>query len=152
MTTRNIALFAAFSSAVMLLGAFGFQFLGEMPPCKLCIWQRWPHGLAFSVGILAFFLPNRWLYGLAALIVLFGAVVAFYHTGVEQHWWEGPSTCSSQSISGLTAEELMDQILSAPLVRCDEIPWSLFGLSMATWNGVASLGFVGLWLVALRKA
>ncbi len=151
MTARNIALFAGICSISMLLGAFAFQYLGGMAPCKLCIWQRWPHGLAFGVALLVLIWPNRWLYLLGTLIVLFGAGVAFYHTGVEQHWWQGPTTCSSQGIGGLSSEELMDQIMNAPLVRCDEIPWSMFGLSMAAWNGVASLGFVGLWLMALRK-
>jgi len=152
MSARNLALLAALGSAAMLIGAFGFQYIGDMAPCKLCIWQRWPHGLAFAVGLLAFFMPNRWLYMLGALIVLFGAGVAFYHTGVEQQWWQGPTTCTSQGIGGLSAEDLMNQIMTAPLVRCDEIPWSMFGLSMAAWNGVASLGFVGLWLAAFRKA
>jgi disulfide bond formation protein DsbB len=152
MNGRNLALLAALGSAAMLLGAFGFQIIGEMAPCKLCIWQRWPHGLAFAVGLLVFFAPNRWLYLLGALIVLFGAGVAFYHTGVEQDWWQGPTTCTSQGIGGLSSEDLMAQILNAPLVRCDEIPWSMFGLSMAAWNGVISLGLAGLWVLAFRKA
>lgn len=151
MTARNLSTLAALASAAMLLGAFGFQILGEMPPCKLCIWQRWPHGLAFGVGLLAFMMPYRGLYLLGAAIVLVGAIVAFYHTGVEQHWWEGPTTCTSQGISGMSGEDLMAQIMAAPLVRCDEIPWSMFGLSMAAWNGIASLGITGLWISAFRK-
>jgi disulfide bond formation protein DsbB len=152
MTSRNLALFAGLSSAAMLLGAFAFQIFGGMPPCHLCIWQRWPHGLAFGVGLLAFFVPNRWLHLLGAALVLGGSGIALYHTGVEQHWWLGPTTCTSQSISGLSSEALMSQILNAPLVRCDEIPWSMFGLSMASWNGIISLGIVGIWLAAFRKA
>ncbi|MDA0223693.1 MAG: disulfide bond formation protein B [Rhodobacterales bacterium] len=152
MNARNLALMAAVGSMAMLLGAFAFQVFGEMAPCKLCIWQRWPHGLAFGVGLLALLLPHRALYALGGLVVLFGAGVALYHTGVEQHWWVGPTTCTSQGVAGLTAQQLMDQILNAPLVRCDEIPWSMFGMSMAAWNGVVSLGLAGLWAVAYRKA
>jgi disulfide bond formation protein DsbB len=148
---KKIAMLATFGSAAMLLGAFGFQYLGEMPPCKLCIWQRWPHGIAIAIGLLAIVLLNRWLYLLGGAAVLFGAGVAFYHTGVEQHWWQGPTTCTSQGIGGLSAEDLMAQIMNAPLVRCDEIPWSMFGLSMAAWNGIVSLGLLGLWLAAFRK-
>lgn len=152
MNARNLALIAALGSIAMLLGAFGFQYLGGMAPCKLCIWQRWPHGLAFAVGLVALWWPNRWLYALGGALVLFGAGVAFYHTGVEQHWWTGPTTCSSQGVAGLTTQQLMDQILKAPLVRCDEIPWSMFGISMAGWNGLVSLGLTGLWAAAFRKA
>jgi disulfide bond formation protein DsbB len=45
---------------------------------------------------------------------------------------------------------LLDQIMNAPLVRCDEVPWEMFTLSMASWNAIASFVFVGLWLLAAR--
>jgi disulfide bond formation protein DsbB len=35
---------------------------------------------------------------------------------------------------------MMDVLLNAPLTRCDEIPWSLFGVSMAGWNALVSAG------------
>jgi disulfide bond formation protein DsbB len=73
-----------------------------------------------------------------------------YHAGVEQKWWEGPTSCTSGDIGGLSAEELMDQIMSAPLVRCDDIPWEMFGLSMAGWNALLSAGLVLVWLAAFR--
>ncbi len=150
-TARNIALIAALGSLAMLLGAFGFQYLGDMPPCKLCIWQRWPHGLAFGLGLVVLVWPNRALYALGAGIVLVGAGIALYHSGVEQQWWQGPTTCTSQGVGGISGQDLMAQILAAPVVRCDEIPWSMLGLSMAAWNGVASLGLAALWLVAARR-
>lgn len=151
MNARNIAILAAFGSLAMLLGAFGFQYIGDMAPCKLCIWQRWPHGLAFAIGLLAIRMPNRWLYLLGGAVVLFGAAVAFYHGGIEQSWWEGPTSCTSQGVTGLSSADLMNQIMNAPLVRCDEIPWSMFGLSMAVWNGLISLGLAALWLLAWRR-
>ena len=40
--------------------------------------------------------------------------------------------------------------MAAPLIRCDEVPWEMFGLSMASWNALVSLGLAGLWLMALR--
>lgn len=136
----------------MLLGAFGFQYLGEMPPCKLCIWQRWPHGAAVLIGVLALAIPGR-------LVPLFGAIAAattsgigLYHTGVERGWWEGPNSCTSGPVGGMSAEDLMEQIMAAPLVRCDEVPWEMFTLSMASWNAIASAVFVLIWLAATRRA
>jgi disulfide bond formation protein DsbB len=79
-------------------------------------------------------------------------MIGFFHAGVEQGWWEGPSTCTSGSIQGLTTEQLLEQIQNAPLVRCDEIPWSLAGLSMAAWNGVISLGIAALWFASTRRS
>jgi disulfide bond formation protein DsbB len=79
------------------------------------------------------------------------AGIGVYHAGVEQMWWQGPTTCTSQSIGGLSTEDLLNQIMEAPVVRCDEIAWSLFGLSMAAWNAVLSFIFAGFWLGALIK-
>lgn len=151
MTARNLALAAGLASLAMLLGAFGFQYIGEMPPCKMCIWQRWPHGIAFALALVAYLVANRWLYLLGSLVVLAGGAIAFFHAGVEQKWWEGPTTCTSQGVGGLSASDLMEQIMNAPIVRCDEIPWAMFGISMAGWNGLISLGIAGLWLVAFRR-
>ena len=145
------AVLAAMISGALLLGAFAFQYIGDLPPCKMCIWQRWPHGIAIFLGLLLYGLPVRPVASLGFLVVLVGAGIAFFHAGVEQHWWEGPSTCTSGSVAGMSATDLLDQIMNAPLVRCDEIPWSLLGLSMAAWNGVISLVAAWLWLRAALR-
>jgi len=79
----------------LLLGAFAFQYLGGLPPCKMCIWQRWPHAIAIVMGGAAIALQNRTLALIVGMIVLIGALIGFYHAGVEQGWFEGPSTCTS---------------------------------------------------------
>ncbi len=148
---RLLVLIAASGSAALLLGAWGFQYIGELAPCKMCIWQRYPHGAAVILGVLAFAFPGiRPLPLLGAMAAATTAAVGFYHAGVEQGWWEGPSTCTSGNIGGLSAEELLDQIMSAPLVRCDDIPWEMFGISMAGWNGLISAGLVLIWIAAWR--
>ncbi|GGH17867.1 dihydroneopterin aldolase [Cribrihabitans marinus] len=141
---------AAGGSAALLLGAWGFQYLGGLAPCKLCYWQRYPHAVAALLGLAALALPGRALPLLGALAALATAGIGAFHAGVEQGWWSGPSTCSSGPVGGLSAEELMDQIMAAPLVRCDDIPWEMLGISMAGWNALISLGLAGLWLMAAR--
>jgi len=151
MTKRSLLILAAAGgSLAMLLGAFGFQYLGDMAPCKLCLWQRWPHAAAVVIGLVAFWLPGRALPVLGALAALSTAAIGAYHTGVERGWWEGPNSCTSGPIGGLSSEDLMAQIMAAPLVRCDEVPWEMFTLSMASWNAIASLGLALLWLMAAR--
>ena len=93
----------------------------------------------------------RLLLGAGLLAALTTAVVGGYHTGVERGWWEGPSSCSSGSTAGMSPDELMDQIMSAPLVRCDEVAWQMLGLSMASWNMLASLLLALFWLMAMRR-
>lgn len=141
---------ALLGSAGLLLGALAFQYIGGMAPCPLCIWQRWPHVVAF-VGAVALVLPGvLWpLIGAGGAAVSGG--IGVYHTGVERGWWPGPATCSAGGdLSALSPEQLLAQIMSAPVVRCDEVPWEMLGLSMASWNAVASFGIAALWLVSLR--
>ena len=153
--SRLLIILASAGSAALLLGAFGFQYIGEMAPYKLCIWQRYPHGAAVVIGAVALAFPLLILPYLGALGALATAGVGAYHTGVERGWWEGPSTCTSGPIGNLSADELMQQIMSAPLVRCDDVPWEMLGLSMASWNAVASFVLALLWIAAanhMRKA
>jgi len=137
---------------VFALGAaFAFQYLGGLAPCILCIWQRYPYGVAIALGAIALLLGRnpgaaRALIAIAGLVFLADAAIAAFHVGVEQKWWEGTAECGGNLGTGLTAEELTEQLLAAPVVRCDEVPWSLFGISMAGYNfliaaaaGVAAL-------------
>lgn len=150
--SKLLTTIAAAGSAALLLGALGFQYIGEMPPCKMCYWQRYPHVAAVGIGLLALLFPGAILPYLGALALLVTAGIGIFHAGVERGLWEGPTTCTSQSIEGLSADELLNQILTAPVVRCDEIPWEMFGLSMAGWNAVVSLGLASLWIAAARSA
>jgi disulfide bond formation protein DsbB len=78
-------------------------------------------------------------------------VLGGYHTGVEQGWWPGPDSCTGQPIAGLSPADLLAQIMAAPIVRCDDIAWSLLGLSMASWNMLASAGLAAVWVLAARR-
>ena len=145
---QRLGLTAAAGSAALLAAALAFQYLGGLAPCPLCIWQRWPHVAAVLLGLVLLAAPRRGIAALGALAMLAGAGVAAWHAGIERGWWPGPITCTAPDIGGLTPDELLAQILAAPVVRCDEIAWSLLGVSMAGWNAVACLGLAALWLYA----
>ncbi len=152
MSRRSLILIAAGGSAALLLGALGFQYLGGMAPCKLCFWQRYPHVAAIALGAIAMIAPGRFWPFMGMLAALTTAALGVYHTGVEKGWWEGPTTCTSSGTEGLTADELFDQIMAAPVIRCDEIAWELLGLSMASWNAVMALILAGIWYKAIRAS
>ena len=145
-----LIILAAGGSALLMLGALGFQHLGDMAPCKLCLWQRWPHVAAIGIGIVALMLRGPALPALGALAALTTAGIGAYHAGVERDWWQGPTSCTSSAASDLSTDDLFDQIMAAPLIRCDDIPWEMLGLSMAGWNMVVSLGLAALWVMAVR--
>lgn len=153
MIRRNsLILLAAGGSAGLLLGAFAFQYIGGMAPCTLCIWQRWPHGAAVAIGILALVTGGRYWAYLGALAAAATAGVGLFHAGVEQGWWQGLASCSAGSIKGLSMAELLDPNASvAAPVRCDAVPWEMFSLSMASWNAALSAGLVVVWLIAAKR-
>lgn len=143
-------LLAVAGSAGLLAGALLFQALGYAP-CPLCLWQRWPHLAAIGIGALAIFVPARALLWLGAVAAATSGAIGAYHSGVERHWWEGPSSCTSSGVTGVSADDLLNQIMAAPLVRCDEVAWELLGLSMASWNVLASFALAAVWLYAASK-
>ena len=153
MTRNRSILLAAFGSLALLLGALGFQFIGGLAPCHLCLLQRWPHLVAICIGALALLIPGRVLPLLGAAAALTTAGLGLYHAGVEQKWWEGPNTCTSGDISGLSASDLTEQLLSnTTVIQCDQIAWSMAGISMAGWNALISLALVAVWLMAVRRS
>lgn len=154
MTRAGFILVAAGGSAALLLGALAFQYVGGLAPCVLCIWQRWPHLAAVGLGALALGLGGRLWPVLGALAVLTAAGIAGFHVGVEQGWWAGLASCSGGSLAGISTADLLNpEIVVAAPVRCDEVAWSLAGLSMAGWNLVISVGLAAVWLAAaLRRA
>jgi disulfide bond formation protein DsbB len=153
MTERSLLiLLAAGGSLAALLGAFAFQYLGGLAPCHLCLLQRWPHAAAVVIGLLALAVPGRLLPLAGAAAALTTAAIGFYHTGVERLWWAGPDSCSAGSIAGVPVEDLLNPNVDvARIVRCDEVAWQMFGLSMASWNVILSLVLVILWLSAARR-
>ncbi|RMH47337.1 MAG: disulfide bond formation protein B, partial [Alphaproteobacteria bacterium] len=109
------------------------------------------HVAAVIFGALWFVRPSRVWLGLGAAAAAVTGAIGVYHAGVEQKWWQGPTTCTSGSIEGLSTDALLDRIMNAPVVRCDEIPWELFSISMAGWNAILSFVLAGLWILALRR-
>tara|TARA_B100001173_G_C15987889_1_gene547594 strand:- start:752 stop:1210 length:459 start_codon:yes stop_codon:yes gene_type:complete len=150
MTATKLVILAGLGSLFLLIGALMFQYLGDMPPCKMCYWQRYPHLLAVAVSVLIFFTQIERLKLLGLISALATSTIGAYHVGVEQDWWKGPQSCTSGSIDGLSTDDLIEQIMTATLVRCDDIPWQLFGISMAGWNVVISFMLAFLWFYALR--
>ena len=149
----RLVIVAALGSAALLAGAFVFQALGYAP-CKMCYWQRYPHAVAAGIGLL--FLALRWrlLPWLGALAAAVTGAIGAYHSGVEQRWWPGPSSCSGggSGLSGLSGDALLSTDVLDRVVMCDEISWQFVGLSMPTWNAVLSFALVAVWIVAARQS
>ena len=153
MSRRLLIILATLGSVALFAGALAFQYIGHLNPCHLCLIERWPHRIAIATGIVALLVPmaiaRRGLAGLGAITMLVSTGLGLYHTGVERHWWPGPTTCtSSGNVTGVSTSDLLNQIMNAPVAHCDQAAWEMFGLSMASWNMVFSFVLALIWLWA----
>ena len=148
--------FVLVASAVALGGALLSQYWGGLAPCELCVLQRWPWGVAIVISFVATMVGSRpalpWVALLLAAVFVASCGLAFYHVGVERHWFAGPTACSGAATAADTVEALKAQILRQQPVRCDEPAWSLWGVSLAGWNLVASLVMAGCCLVVFLQS
>lgn len=154
---RNAPALILAASVIVLGSALASQYWGGLTPCKLCIWQRWPYVATIAAAALALTLfrrpgARRVLVGFCAIVFAVGGAIAVYHAGVEQGWFPGPTTCGGDAtMAAQTVEDLRRLLLAQPVVRCDEIQWSLFGISMAGYNAVVSLILAAASLYATLK-
>lgn len=152
MASRRAASLLAAIAAAMLAGAFAFEHVGGLRPCALCWWQRYAWMAALALALAALLAgprrPGAALLALAGIAATVGAGIAGFHVGVEQHWWAGTSECGGVTSGAMTPQQRLEQLLKTPVVRCDEIPWSMLGLSMAAWNGLVALAAGGVAVLA----
>ncbi len=145
LSSLSLARLVAILTPVALLGgALLSQYVGGLYPCEMCMWQRWPHLVAIFFALDAIALRSRpalsaLFAALAALAIAVSGAIGVFHAGVEYGWWEGLTACST-STTGATAQDMLDSIMAAPITRCDVAPWSLFGISLAGYNAIVSLG------------
>jgi disulfide bond formation protein DsbB len=141
-TDRIVLGVVVLASIVALATAFIAQFAFALEPCILCKYQRIPYFSVLLFGGLALHVKAADHAGVAKLVgvvFLLGAALAFYHTGVEQHWWEAATSCGSSGGAPLNFQDFQDKLLAKMPKRCDQIDWTLFGLSMTVYNVAASL-------------
>lgn len=139
-----------------LSSVYSAQYMGGLRPCVLCLYERIPWFAAAGLMLAGFLMSAsarawRGVLLLTGLVMLAGAALAGYHVGVEQKWWAGPGACSAPEQMPQSLDDLKELLLptTAKPVRCDEIPWSLWGISMAGYNVILS---AGLALLALGSA
>src|SRR5262245_30120764 len=153
----------ALGGAATLMGAWFFQYVLGYPPCPLCLEQRIPYYVAIPLGAIVAIAaaraatrgtPRQLIVGglaVLALAMLVGAALGVYHAGIEWKWWAGPKDCSGP-LDPLGSGNLLDQLRSINIVRCDEAPWRFLGLSLAGYNALISLALavVAAWGILAR--
>ena len=145
-------------SGALLAGAHAFETFGGLRPCPLCLDQRHWHWGALGVSAVASalvrFRPSLARLAAAAVgLALAGAAgMAGYHVAVEQHWVI--AQCDARiDVNDIRPMQSGDTV-EAP--RCDQIPWSMFGISIAGYNalisGVVALASFAIAILPERRA
>lgn len=142
---RNMLFRVALICALALLFAYILQVFFGVLPCQMCRYERNILMVIMGVSIISLFLPIRYQrYAIIGLGFLFmgGALISAYHVAIQHHWVSLPAFCTSNDFSSFqSVEALREQMLKTPFVRCDQVTWSLFGLSLAGYNALFSLLF-----------
>lgn len=141
-----------------LAAAFTAEHVFDLKPCILCIYQRFPFAINAILGLVIYKLARKEHYKgtafmllIAGLVFLVNSALAFYHTGVEQLWWESALEGCKFDPSSIRSA------VYEPPVPCNEIPWQdpVIGLSMASWNvivcGIAGIKTVIASIAAKKK-
>jgi len=154
----RLSLFVLAVSTATILGALAFEHFGGYQPCALCLMQRTPYYLGVplaALGALALGLrwETRWaayLFGILALLMLYNAGLAAYHSGVEWKFWEGPASCAP-TVGVSNVEDMLDQLENHP-PSCTDAAWRFLGLSFAGWNFLIAAFLAALAFHATRQA
>jgi disulfide bond formation protein DsbB len=152
------ALAVALGGAATIIGAWIFQYGFGYPPCPLCLEQRYAYYFAIPLAVML------WLgitygaqrkvivVGFAAIAagMLYNAGLGAYHSGVEWHFWQGPSDCSGSLGDLGGGGGLLQQLQNTRVVRCDAAAWRFLGLSLAGYNVLISLALAALAFLGSR--
>lgn len=153
--SRTALVLIALASALALGVAFISQHVFDLPPCDLCIYQRFPYVIAIALCLVTLMPAARpfaaWALILSALFLSINSGIAAYHVGVEQHWWIGTEGCTGPGGTPQTLDALRAKISATPVIRCDDIAFSLFGISMAGYNVLFSLA-LAIYAALVSKA
>lgn len=154
---RRLIVALGLASLALIAGAWYFELVVGLKPCKLCLEQRAPHYAAIGLAAVATLLARsrrvQWAaLLLLALLMLWSTGLGIYHSGVEWGWFAGPNDCGGASAPAAAGmQDFMKQLQSVRVVSCTEAAWRLLGLSLAGWNALASLALLALALLGLRR-
>ena len=128
-----------FLSVFAISSALIAEYIFHTLPCQMCLNQRYPYYFIISIFIVFYFIKkmsNIWLYIFAELAVLYGLFYSIWHVGIEQNLLTGPSGCSGKLEGVNSVNDLKEQILNQAIINCNEISWSILGISATTLNSL----------------
>ena len=126
-------------SVVALASALIAEYYFDLQPCAMCLKQREPYYVMIAGFILVMILKWQdkiWFYVGVQIVSIYGLFYSLWHVGIENKILAGPSSCSGGLNISTNTSSLKEQIISKAVINCEEVAWSIFGLSAATMNSL----------------
>ena len=126
-------------SVVALASALIAEYYFDLQPCAMCLKQREPYYIIIAGFILVMILKWQdkiWFYVGVQIVSIYGLFYSLWHVGIENKILAGPSSCSGGLNISTNTSSLKEQIISKAVINCEEVAWSIFGLSAATMNSL----------------
>ena len=146
---NSILVFSILSLSI----AYFIQYVLGHKPCNLCIIERIPY-IAAIILISLIFILNRYQKIISSLILIFfifGAVVSFYHFGIEQGFFSESLVCDLGNSQPLNKEELLNQLKMVEIISCKDVTFRFLGLSLATINTIISIILSGIMIKVIKN-
>ena len=128
-------------SILSLTIAYFIQYALGHKPCNLCLIERIPY-IASVILISLIFIINKFekmIFIIVLLFFIFGAVVSFYHFGIEQGFFSESLVCDLENNINLSKEQLLKELESSSIVSCKNVTFRVLGFSLATINTIISI-------------
>jgi disulfide bond formation protein DsbB len=154
MLVKNIFKISFLISSLMLLSAFYLEYFHNAFPCDLCITQRWFHALIISYSLIAIFISKSSFFTNKLILIglsitwIASSVAGLYHFGIEMNFWKGPDECSSAIDF---SKDTLKYLLNKSPIKCDEVMFKVFGLSLAGWNAIMSFAMFFVVSIFINK-
>ena len=138
---NSILTIVFFLLILSLVSAFIIEYGLGHEPCKLCIFQRYPYFISILLLTSIFVLKkNIKIHFLVLSIVsLLGSIIAFYHFGIEQGFFNETTVCETTNLNQILSKEDLLKKLKQNTISCKEVTFRLLGLSLASINTIFSL-------------
>ena len=140
-------------SILSLLIAYFIQYILDHKPCNLCLIERIPY-IASVVLISLIFIINRFEKIISIVLLfffIFGAVVSFYHFGIEQGFFSESLICDLGNDANLSKELLLKQLETSSIVSCKDVTFRVLGFSLATINTIISIILSGIMIKIIKN-
>ena len=141
-----------FLSILSLIFVFILKYEYGILPCKICIWQRWPHifNIILVLIILSSSLTTNYVFVFGLINMFFAFILAFYHYGLEQNLWDNVFSCSGKiNFNNLSTEEILENLNNTPIKNCEIEAWNFLSLSLTGWNMILTLFMSVIWFLLI---